>query len=637
MKNQLRKLFKSLNQKGNVLGVSVMVMFVLAGSLATITTISVQQNKTTSIQMENTSDENVGMRLIQQAISDFEAYIIGNENEDLSEQEMMDKVESAYNVRVENVTEEPITETAFKYRFEYTLNNGNILQMTSLASIEGATQNYTNDGKPVTPFNYSIVTNGDLIVSGGYFDNPAVTGSDVPTNLLAFYADNIYYNKTAPYWNNKKNKITVQSQGYFPNFSEDGDYFNVNYKDTYEYCNTNCWSFNNEGVQVIDKTSDRYLDIIDSGLETGNNLQTEISDNFFGPFELTSQAFEFITQVGPTGDRTIEADEYTTLSDLYDLIMDNAAEPEYRCERVWVPNWWGWGGYYRNECGYYAPETAYTNLTNINYDMSYGNKTIPVSGVYDGDLTVYNGIHLEDLQGETLIVTGDLTIDSNYWKTLDGKFVVLGDLIFEGGIVDLDGAFYVFGQTIFDFDPGSGINEAGIVQNGDMTEYGLTILSRDNIVFKSMWEDTMPKEYSWSIKKSVFDAFLYTEKSIYIEAVTSRVQMRGVLFANARDTALLDKDGNSTWNTIPVLDQNGDNINGIVINSYRGWVEERRNGNYKLHSESDDRYNGFYYKSSSFYQEVFEEIPVFDSVVFKEGSWTFRRSEFSYVTTEDDE
>jgi hypothetical protein len=300
-----------------------------------------------------------------------------------------------------------------------------------------------------------------------------------------------------------------------------------------------------------------------------------------------------------------------TLEEIKDIIRANTGEVTEVCEWVLVEGRWWWQDRWEYQCNYYAADAPFTNITDIDdYDVISGDKSLPVSGVYDGDLYLRSGIHLDDRDDDAIIILGDLVFDNSYWETVDGKFVILGDLIFQGDIVDIDGAFYVYGETIMDFDSGSGINEAG-----DTSEYGFTLLSKDNIIIKSMWEGNNWSGNGWG----EFDAFFYTEESIYIEAVYSRVHMKGVLFANAK---------NESGNHIPVVDENGEYINGIVINSYRGWVNSRGS----LRPSNDVFDNRFYYMgvNDELFQDAFVEIPEFDSVIFKEGGFTFERSEFSY-------
>ncbi len=614
MKKLIKRLFNGLNQNGNILTTAVVIMVVLASSVATVTAIAVQQNKSTTIKMNNTTDENVGMRLIQQSIGEFEQHITDTQDFNYYEVEMIPEVLSTYNVRVVNVTEDfegfGIQDgyTSYVYRFEYTLNNGNILQMYSYVSTEGSTVN--NAGDPITPFNFSIGTNGDLVLTGGYYNNPVVDGENP-----SFFAENIYLNYQAPYltednWGNEYWTSTPSTSGSYPDFVDD-EYVDMYYRNDYAYCGSNCWDYGNADDPLILEKS-KFVTVDGWNGETGNYEQDEVVPNFFGDWDFESATFEFITDIGPTDSRIIT--DSINIDNYYDVIMANTEEPELVTEWVWVPRGNGRNnkGDWVQETYYVAPDSPYTDITDLDdIDFEDGGITLGVSGVYDGDLTVTDGIHLADRDNESIIVTGDLTIDTNYYSTIDGKFVVLGDLIFIGDTIDIDGAFYVFGETRFNFNYDEGITEAG-----DTSEYGLTIISRDNIMFESMWEGT------WH-NQGEFDVFLYTEESIYMEAVKSKVEMSGVLFANAK---------NESGNHIPVVDENGEYINGIVITSYRGYTNWRGN----LIPRSNVKFNRFYYTGvfSDEYQEAFVEIPEFESVVFKEGGYTFERSEFSYQETE---
>lgn len=624
----IKNFIKKLGNKGSVLSTSIVVMVVLASSVAAITSIAIQTNKTANLKNEFLTDETTGMKLIEQSISEFEYFITNSTSDteetifEIYERTVIPVVQSQYGVTVENVTSQYTEEgytndinstyKAYVYRFSYQLESGNTLQMFSYVSSEGSTVN--NAGDPITPFSFSMGTNGDLILSGGYFDNPTEL-SDNPS----YFGNRIFLNYRSPYkiedrWGSDW-YVTNSSSGSYPEFNDPAN-VDVYYISSYEFCEANCWITPNSGDDPIkiNTAEGVYTDISEAEFDAGNYNQNQVVPNFFGTYDFDEELRQFLIEDAPTDDRQMVGtyDLNASLDEIKDLVRANTGEVTEVCEWVLVEGKHWWQDKWVEQCYYAAADAPFTDITDLDgYNVQSGDQTLPVSAVYDGDLVLSKGIHNEDRDNEAIVVLGDLIFDNSSWITVDGKFVVLGDLIFQGDIVDIDGAFYVYGQTIMNFDSNSGINEAG-----DTSEYGFTLISKDNIIVNSMWEGNNWSGNGWG----EFDAFFYTEESIYIDAIFSRVHMKGVLFANA-----LGESGNH----IPVTDENGNYINGIYISSYRGWINNRGN----LRPSTDTYDNRFYYMgvNDQEYQDAFVEIPEFDSVIFKEGGYTFERSEFSYI------
>jgi hypothetical protein len=590
LKNHFKGTLSS--ERGSVLSVTLIVMVVLTASVTAVTSLTIDQTTATSIKLETVNDEVTAKRLIQQAIKEFEIYIEANEDFAMYESFVEVPTETKYNLDISDVT----GTTGFEefgvtgegesraYRFAYTLSNGTDLVMYSYASTTGSTvQNFN-------PFDFSLGTNGDLVITGGYFRD------------AAFFANNVYFQKRAAYiYNDTSARVTPASSGSYPDFNGNGSGADVYFKGVYEYCGGNCWD--TDGVNdpfVLQKSE--FLDIDGSGLETGDFTQDTVISNFFGTFSFEDTVLDFVTQVGPTDSRTIN--DPITLDTIRDVVLANSGVPTEECiDYKWRGRWYEY-------CYPVAPSDPYTDLTNEpTFTPLTDEEYISSGAFYDGDLTVRHGFHMDDREDETLVIAGDLIFDNSNYITIDGKFVVLGDLIFQGDEVDIDGAFYVLGQVFFNFDEG-----AGVTESGGTSEYGLAILARDNIIVNSMWES-----HTSSRLPDEFDTFMYTEESIYIDAVNSRMNVNGVLFANAKGVS---------GNYIPVVDENDDPILGIVINSYRGYINNSGNA---VPSTRRAR-NAFYFDvvNEVNLQNAFVEVPEFDSLVIIEGVYTFETSEFRY-------
>jgi len=473
------------NQRGSALSVSLIVMVVLAASVSAITQVTVNQMTNTNKKIELVNDESTAKRLIQQAIGEFEAYFdpaFPDRSFDSYESTIL-TTETRYGIQIDNVTGlvnadvdfsefgiDGTTETRV-YKFSYLLNNGTTLVMYSYVSNVGSTVQTFN------PFDFSLGTNGDLVLTSGFYRESA------------FFAENVYFNDRAPYiektfWGTT---AEVTPSNYYPDFNAGGNNADVYYTGVYEYCGDLC--FDTGGVNdpfVLEKS--KFTSIVDSGLETGTYAHDTVISDFFGTFDFEQTVIDFVKDVGPTESRVIT--DVMTIDNIAEVVEANSGVNTYECGdpyQVWISLGPGrWNGYWSWTQDCWGDETSepYTDITNdTNFDPLYDDETLDYAAYYNGDLTVREGLHMADRTNETLVINGDLIIDSNWHITLDGKFVILGDLIFQGGTVDIDGAFYVLGQTIFDFDEGY-----GVVENGNSHEYGLTIMGKDNIIVKSMWE-----------------------------------------------------------------------------------------------------------------------------------------------------
>lgn len=115
----------------------------------------------------------------------------------------------------------------------------------------------------------------------------------------------------------------------------------------------------------------------------------------------------------------------------------------------------------------------------------------------------------------------------------------------------------------------------------------------------------------------MFSVFWYTEESIFVDSVNSRLNIQGALFARGL--------GVST-NKIFMDDESLTPLNGIIVNSYKGYI---KNSGSAVPSTSDSA-NGFYLTkiASTNYQDRFFNIPVFESLVQIPGLYTFETSEW---------
>jgi hypothetical protein len=123
---------------------------------------------------------------------------------------------------------------------------------------------------------------------------------------------------------------------------------------------------------------------------------------------------------------------------------------------------------------------------------------------------------------------------------------------------------------------------------------------------------------------------LYSEESIFIDAVESKYNMEGAIFARAAGVS---------GNYLDIEDEYGVPIQGIVINSYRGYVDESYTFNWWTWDwEKDITFvpsnnlsaNRFYLTDVPYtqFQQTFMNIPDHENVTVTDGTFTYETSEW---------
>ena len=171
--------------------------------------------------------------------------------------------------------------------------------------------------------------------------------------------------------------------------------------------------------------------------------------------------------------------------------------------------------------------------------------------------------------------------------------------------MDLEGSIFVTGQTFVNMNSNEGITTSG-------NNAGFSLVTKDNIIVEEYRES-----HTSAAAPTVFTAFFYTEESIYIEAVNSRVHLQGSLFARG-----LGVSGNQIFYD----NESAAQINGIVINSLQGYV----NGAGVFVDSALDSANRFNMDliANSAYEDRFSSIPIFETVITIPGLYAFVTSEF---------
>ena len=462
-------------------------------------------------------------------------------------------LESSYGVSIINNTlnEELDEKVAAAIKIMMQIDSGTISRTTyytydnagdssnpgdELASIINDPDEFEEDDPYEINFYFSLVTAGDLILNGGSYDIPSL------------YANNIYLGGQSPYLldqNKYDQHITPSTGAFYPIFNDEND-TKMFYNEEYQYCEDNCLTINQEGLPfTINKN--QYQDVLGSNLPNQGEHQDVKLDSFFQAFDFEDFFLEFLYEESAKDQNTLPS--FPTMDNFKSLIMDNAGRVDYSTNKK---------GKVTNVR---LPNTLFADITNdaLFHTLKHSQN---ISVVHDGDLHLRNQL---DIGSEnTLIVFGDLILDSipfNNHKdyAITGSVIVTGDVLFQGESMNFSQSILTLGQVIFDFDKGHGLDNTKGGNNDTPNFNGLTVLAKDNIKILSMYDD----DRSYFNGNKNFYAFMYTEESIFIDGLNSRMVLEGSFYAKAK--------GQSN-DPIFYQDEEGNQINGIIINSYSGYL-----------------------------------------------------------------
>lgn len=595
MLKRIKSFFKKSpvkNQAGSVMSVALIVITILTFSITTITNVSVNLAGATSVKLEQVNDENYAKGMLRQAISELEESIETNGNFDEFTALAL-HFETDFLVFATDVTDDinydpddnfgTVGEHESRmYRFAFELVDGEFLVKYAYVSNGGtATEN-------LNPFDFSLSTNGTLVMNGGYYDEINLYGNDVLLSGISPYLTQfllVSIQDITPYSSDNGSTFPVLTPGLVESV--------VYATDEYRYCDplSSCFDTNLLGNPFVinNETVDIYVDVEGSALPDQGELAEDSISDFFGGFDYEDYTVIYLQEDAPTDSREITAP--MTLATAAAVVYANSAEIEYK------PN-----GQPKKP----IPTTPFIDITNdSNWDFSQAENFKDWSAYWDGDLTISYNVKFKET--DSLFINGDLTIDNTGGTTLDleGTFIITGDLYITGNSVDIEGTFFVFGETYVNFDDDEGIITQG---NND----GFSLLAQDNIIFEAMYVSHVN-----ATAPTRFSAFFFTEESIYIDAVNGKFHMEGALFARAQGVS---------GNQIFMDDESGTQINGIVINSYRGYINTFGNA-VPTTADSTNRFNISIILQDNF-QSKFRNIPVFDTLISNIDNWTFETSEW---------
>lgn len=637
----LQKFFKKSfvsNERGSALAVTLIVITILTFAIANITSVSVNLAGTTTVLAEGITDDNTAKGYINQTIDEYKTYLI---NEGSYENYLnVVRYDNVYGVQVTDVTtstegyESGDTVNNRVFRFAYPLSDGSELVKYVYSSYIG-----TELGGLKT-FDFSIGTADDLVLNGGLFTGVKIYGDDV---YLADQGSHFNYGKDRWF------RVPDNGGAGLPNFSS-GDssiYFNESLVYQLNDINKNPYNFYKNPYPGVNEVGtklrkDNFVDDFDTLFKDNGDLYIDdvtipASQEYdlFGEFDFDEYVLSYILSKAPTVNREITV--YDTSDSIETIILDNTEPRETVNVWFWeteISDFWLWllqllwGDDWASHLGgfaYTTIEVPDSPFILISGDDGYGvagddgfdfntEIALPFSGVYNGDLTISKNLYTNDF--EALIVIGDLEIDFATSGEIIGNIFCTGDLTFTGKSVDVHGSVMALGSVTVDFDDYSGITTDGITTTNGVN--GITLISKDLISIVSMFQNNENRNFT----PDPITAFVYTESSIFIDAVSSQVNIEGSLFA--RGTEL-------NGNQMLLNDKDDVSIKGIYIVSYQGYV----NASGKYYPLIADSANGFkiaQVDSSLAYDDLFLNLPAFNYVIAEDAGVApeFGTSEFIY-------
>ena len=182
----LKKIFNKdviKNQRGSTLSITIIVIAVLSFSITAITKTTVNLSGSTTAELVAVNNESKGKALITQSINEFETYITATDSYTDFNNVEIGRLLRDYGVVITDDTSkfpqfgDLNGKTTKVYKFSFNLANGDTLYKYAYMSNSGsAVDTYL-------PFEFSIATEGDLILNGGYYDDISMYGKNIKGNI----------------------------------------------------------------------------------------------------------------------------------------------------------------------------------------------------------------------------------------------------------------------------------------------------------------------------------------------------------------------------------------------------------------------------------------------------------------------
>ncbi|GMN98237.1 hypothetical protein [Parageobacillus thermoglucosidasius] len=507
-----------MNEKGHSLVVTMLIItiFLLLG--LTIMSVAIYQARFTEVRVEDVESFHEATKAIEETIAEMKTRIedFDMSTEDLDSKLDIEGLQNRYGVKIEDVTSNYI-EASYQKKLLFTR-----VYIISY-DIKDSHKTYKTVERRVivtsTPsfLKYALGSQENVVLNGG-----------------AYIEGNIYAGKNA-YMTNVANYIDFDNNEYmeptsFPTTSKNsvlfvnGSYFSC------DHDKNDCYDYN-----VEDNAFQRIVENYSNDVRFQSqapSIRKEREEFIDVDFEWTVKD-KLLNAAGETFN---EEQKYKSIAELFDELKNKFDNVDF--ESV-------------------SELQKKINSTNQSIILRPKDSSeISLGGEEPDDKEQEHKEQEINLRDRWLIVDGDLFLNGiNEPITIKrGNIIVFGNLRISGD-VKLDSTVYVFGPRNSPDVPGRTlIYNANINITGDKV---VVLLSRGPLEIARINEF----ENNLSLKPPNLKGYFYTESSATVYAVGSYINIQGGLFARG-DTSAPDFD-----------------VSGLVINAYRGQVEQLKLGN----------------------------------------------------------
>lgn len=499
------------NEKGSVLTIAVVMIALLSFSLTSITAYTFRTAANTNRIVEDNESQNEAKRLVQEGMVRFEDDIMAlvnsaggmdifaNFETNYEDDPIIDAIEADLGVTIteaDNLFDAQIVETdvvARSYRIAYAVSDDRELVRYI---------HFTNKGIEYEEFNaftYSLGSSTNVVLNGGEY----LQSADV-------YGGYLYEGYSTAYKDSSGNYQIVEANAFNYPAGDDATFTSPNpYR-----CSTDratdpaldvCLSVNAENKLVVH--ADLY--------ETVETPESEYFGDLFSGFNFTRMYYNQLEEhVSATS--LINDDTYYTY--FKDAILDGTMEE------------------------------LSANITGTS------NFTLSNDSVIDGNASVNIGANTLNLNGNTLVILGDLDITSVSRIESPGEIYVFGDVtVSNDRNIAMTANLYTTGRIDVGFDEGHGFE---ITANGQSNE-GFGFFARGNIVIDNNTTTALSNGARMSF-------FVFSEGSVKIDASLHNMAFGGALYAQGLtplEDVLIEKNGTQ------------EPFKGLFINSYNGTID----------------------------------------------------------------
>ena len=491
------------NQKGSVMTVAIIVIAILSFSLTSLSAYTFRTASNTNRVVEGNYSDNRAKRAVSQAINDLEREMNAlieehgvaafNDFEDnYYDVDIIEAIEADSGTTIEETETFKEDDIVVRtYRVSYTVDDTKDMVRYLYLTNHGI------EYEEYDAFSFSIGTNEDVVVNGGqYLDATELYGRRIFAGFNTVYRDfDGFYHPT---------EGTLGGTYNFPS-GDDAQFVTREYRE----CSPegNCLNVDGEENNVI-LDRDQYF----SEEQDRDKFFTDI----FSGFNLMDYYYQ-------TLNAEVDASQRITADNYYSLLTSDANDGV---------------------------------LGELEGDLTVNEThTLSEDTIKDGDLTIdIEGNNLE-LNGHSLVVLGDLHIDSLAEINGPGQIFIYGDATFENDRdMKVTANLYATGDIHVQFDSETGFE---IVAQGQANE-GFGLFANGHVLI----DYSRTFAHQSGVRMSLF---VFARQSVLINASLDRMAFGGAIYAQGQGDPLpnfyIDEDDEE----VP--------FRGIWINSYNGTID----------------------------------------------------------------